>query len=227
FPVVVSSVPEIAHRFATRLAADASRGSRYSVFETALGGRTYQVIALLSYDDHYREHLSEIFGFAVDLDWARRQYFRDLVEQVARTARSGGEVVLGVADEHGTPIVGAGTRTPDAASRRTFPFAFFDPVIAATAPPDLPVHTWTAQAIVAGDPTLLAANQGAGRTLLLAGITVLLLGVALTLTLRAARANAAVAEMRSEFVATVTHELKTPIATIRAISESLASGRID
>ena len=32
--------------------------------------------------------------------------------------------------------------------------------------------------------------------------------------------------MRSEFVATVTHELKTPIATIRAIGDSLASGRV-
>jgi len=32
--------------------------------------------------------------------------------------------------------------------------------------------------------------------------------------------------MRSEFVATVTHELKAPIATIRAAGDSLASGRV-
>jgi two-component system phosphate regulon sensor histidine kinase PhoR len=46
------------------------------------------------------------------------------------------------------------------------------------------------------------------------------------LTARAVRASASLAEMRSEFVATVTHELKTPIATIRAIGDTLASGRI-
>jgi len=32
--------------------------------------------------------------------------------------------------------------------------------------------------------------------------------------------------MRSEFVSTVTHELKTPIATIRAIGDTLVSGRV-
>ena len=47
------------------------------------------------------------------------------------------------------------------------------------------------------------------------------------LTARAPSARArSLAEMRSEFVATVTHELKTPIATIRAVGDSLASGRV-
>lgn len=40
------------------------------------------------------------------------------------------------------------------------------------------------------------------------------------------RANANLAEMRSTFVSTVTHELKTPIATIRAAGDTLASGRV-
>src|SRR5262245_46460747 len=40
---------------------------------------------------------------------------------------------------------------------------------------------------------------------------------------RAVAANNRLAAMRSEFVAGVTHELKTPIATIRAISQTLAA----
>jgi two-component system phosphate regulon sensor histidine kinase PhoR len=44
--------------------------------------------------------------------------------------------------------------------------------------------------------------------------------------MRAVRANASLAELRSEFVSTVTHELKTPIATIRAVGDTLVSGRI-
>jgi signal transduction histidine kinase len=47
----------------------------------------------------------------------------------------------------------------------------------------------------------------------------------LVLTVRAAQANARLVTLRSDFVSAVTHELKTPIATIRAISETLASGR--
>jgi signal transduction histidine kinase len=46
------------------------------------------------------------------------------------------------------------------------------------------------------------------------------------MTMRAVRANARLAQLRSDFVATVTHELKTPLATIRAVGDTLVSGRI-
>jgi signal transduction histidine kinase len=46
------------------------------------------------------------------------------------------------------------------------------------------------------------------------------------MTLRAAHTSATLAAVRSEFVASVTHELKTPIATIQAIGGALTSGRI-
>lgn len=52
------------------------------------------------------------------------------------------------------------------------------------------------------------------------------LGLGLGLTLRAARASARLADLRSEFVATVTHELKTPVATIRALGDTLVAGRV-
>ena len=53
-----------------------------------------------------------------------------------------------------------------------------------------------------------------------------MLFIGLVLTARAARASARVAGMRSEFVSSVTHELKTPIATIRAIGDTLVRGRM-
>ncbi len=45
-------------------------------------------------------------------------------------------------------------------------------------------------------------------------------------TFHAVRANVALAELRSDFVSTVTHELKTPLATIRAVGDTLAKGRL-
>ena len=51
------------------------------------------------------------------------------------------------------------------------------------------------------------------------------LAVGLIVSVRAARANADLAGMRADFVSAVTHELKTPLANIRAINETLASGR--
>ena len=46
------------------------------------------------------------------------------------------------------------------------------------------------------------------------------------LAFRATRASARLAELRSDFVSTVTHELKTPIASIRAMGDTLARDRI-
>ena len=51
-------------------------------------------------------------------------------------------------------------------------------------------------------------------------------GLGLLITVRASRASAATAAMRSDFVATVTHALKTPVAVIRGIGETLVRGRV-
>src|ERR1051325_5458396 len=48
---------------------------------------------------------------------------------------------------------------------------------------------------------------------------------ALVLTVRADRASAALASMKSDFVAAVTHELKTPVAFIRLVGDTLSDGR--
>jgi signal transduction histidine kinase len=53
------------------------------------------------------------------------------------------------------------------------------------------------------------------------------LALGLFVTTRAARAFANVSEMRSDFVSTVTHELKTPVQVIRSIGETLARGRVE
>jgi signal transduction histidine kinase len=51
--------------------------------------------------------------------------------------------------------------------------------------------------------------------------------VALLMTMRAVRASAALASMKSDFVAAVTHELKTPVAAIRLVGDTLARRRYE
>ena len=54
----------------------------------------------------------------------------------------------------------------------------------------------------------------------------LVLGIGLMIVVRATRAAASVASMRSEFVSTVTHELKTPMSVIQSIGDTMARGRV-
>ncbi len=68
-----------------------------------------------------------------------------------------------------------------------------------------------------------------GQTLVYLGLTVLALAtllIAMWVLLRVVRREMALAQMKANFVADVSHELKTPLALIRMFGETLQSGRI-
>lgn len=227
FPVVLAREPSIGRTLIDRIARDATEGRRFATFDVTLHGIDCQVVALLSYADPVRQQLDAVVGFVVNLDWIRRNYFEELAAQVLRIQGADTGLMLAILDADGRAVVGGGTSDTDAPSRnRQFPLLFLDPALVALNPPaDLTHEIWTARATVSGDPALVAARLGARRTMTLAAASALLLAVGIALSVRAARANVRLTAMRSDFVSAVTHELKTPIATIRALSETLASGR--
>jgi signal transduction histidine kinase len=206
--------------------ADAALGRRVSIFELNAGGVDYQVVARLLYHDEERQQLDAVFGFMVNMPWVRDHYFPELTNQIAQIGGATG-LALAVVDESGkrvanTRVLGAGPMV-----RRSLPIMFSDPLLMAVdQPSDLSWRRWTVEVGGAADPTLAAAISGADRMLLLAAFAAATLAFGLVFTARAVGASARLTELRSEFVATVTHELKTPIATIRAVGDTLVSGRI-
>ena len=52
------------------------------------------------------------------------------------------------------------------------------------------------------------------------------LSLSLIFTVHIVRVNARLAEMKADFVSTVTHELRTPLATIRAVGDTLVRRRV-
>ncbi|MBI4472355.1 MAG: HAMP domain-containing histidine kinase [Acidobacteria bacterium] len=228
FPVAVVDSPSGADGLIERIRVDVRQRRTFSIFEITLGGIRYQVVARLLYRDAVRNELLVVFGFTVDLEWVRHWYFQELIKQVSRISAAEGRFDLAIFDSSGRPVAGTPAENgKGAVIRRSFPMMFFDPTLVELDPPaDLGREAWTVKIGIRDDPTLAEAVRAASRTRVVAAIAAIALGVGLALTIRAARTSSKLAEMRSEFVSTVTHELKTPVASIRAIGDTLVSGRI-
>jgi len=228
YPVVTGSDRRVGRHLLERIDADAQQGRRFSAFSSKIGDDEYQVAAAIFYDDARRERAVSVLGYVVNLRWAREHYFGELASQVAAIESGDRSVRFAIVDDNQHPVIGTFVADPSdtPSAVRTFPVAFFDPAaVAVDPPPDLGLVWWTAEATTKDEPTLAAAERGARRTLTIAAVMTLTLAFGLIVSLRAARASADLSGMRADFVSAVTHELKTPLANIRAINETLASGR--
>ncbi len=230
FPVELRPGNSVGELLLARVGDDAARGKRFSVFEVQVGERRYQVVARLFYRDRLRQSLDAVFAYTVNLTWAREQYFGSLMRQVAAIETASSDTVLRVLDGRGSLVATSDARSDLGAerSRRTFPVLFFSPLlVAAEAPGQVGGEPWVAEAVLRPDSPLRGAVAAASRMLVLQGLAAITLLVGVGLTVRAARTSVQLTELRSDFVSSVSHEFKTPIATIRAAGETLASGRLE
>ena len=214
--------PSIAGEVRQRLSAAIAAQLRYAVFDVALAGIPYQVIARITYADPLHEHLESVSGFTVNLDWVRRWYFADILSEVKPSASGGLTQDVALLDEHNRTIVGSNSKGLPIAER-AFPLLFMDSSdTASDVPLDMGQAEWKLRVSASRDPMLLSATRRADTTLVATGLAVVLCGVSLMLAYRAVLSGVKLADMRSRFVSSVTHELKTPLANIRALAGTLA-----
>lgn len=228
YPVSTGRDPRVGRQLTERLTLDTQQGRRFTAFSLRIGSVEHQVAATIIYQDSTRAQPTAIVGYIVNLGWARAHYFADLTAQVSAIEGSDHSVRFGIIDDLGVAVVGnpVAPEVGTPVATRLFPLAFFDPeAVAVDPPPDLGLTWWSAVATAENDPTLAAAERGARRTMAIAAVMTLTLAIGLIVSLRAARASADLALMRADFVSAVTHELKTPLANLRAINETLVAGR--
>jgi signal transduction histidine kinase len=228
---------EVAELLWSRLLHDADSRRQYSVFRFDIGGSEYQVVTRFLRGPSPDDYPSGVLGFMVNMDWARPHYFVQTVDSALAGTREVIEtqvvdpagIEFALIDEKGAPVGGRpaipADRRPTTRRLRAY---FFDPAMTITeAVHDVEHWEWVMQVSATEDPTLAMALRGARRTMLVLAAGALALGIGLMIIVRATRASAAVASMRSEFVSTVTHELKTPMAVIQSIGETMVRGRVN
>jgi two-component system phosphate regulon sensor histidine kinase PhoR len=227
FPVVLVRDPEALSGLVTSVRTRATAASPFIMLEQPIAGTPYQIVAHALFASGPSHALLGFLAFTVNEQWLHGQYFDPLVEQVEKIGGGGGGLSITVSDDQGRSVTKAAAQHGDAEDLHTrFPLLFLDPALVRSFPASSSrVREWTVHVRPLPDQALQATLQGTRRMFVLISIAAGASLLALVLTVRADRASAKLASMKSDFVAAVTHELKTPVAFIRLVGDTLANGR--
>jgi signal transduction histidine kinase len=226
FPVVMVREPAALAALVAAVRKQATAASPFIMLEQPIDGAPYQIVAHALFSSSAPHALLGFMAFTVNMRWLHAEYFDPLMEQVEKIG--GGGLSITVSDDEGRVVTKAAPVEPDGAGdlHTRFELLFIDRgLVKSISSRPTPVREWTAHVRSIPDQTLLATLQGSRRIFFLISIAAGASLLALVLTVRADRASAALASMKSDFVAAVTHELKTPVASIRLVADTLASGR--
>jgi signal transduction histidine kinase len=131
------------------------------------------------------------------------KYFRDLLDR---------DVVVRVVDEKMTPLTGMTVSGSEPVAEIT---------LNGTPGP------WAVQVFLVDDKTLMRAAQEQFRTYVVVTLitVVLIIGIAVSAAVTVSR-QITLRELRNTAVATVAHELRTPLASMRMLVDTLREGRV-
>jgi signal transduction histidine kinase len=223
YPVIVQTNPDILTPFLrTMIAGDATEPFR--LHEIVIAGERYQAVVSLFYDGLGERAVVGAAGFLVNLSWVRNYYFSELTRQIASVVGDP-NMALAILDDTGRLVTSTRPlQSDDRLSDRTFPLVFIDRALLAAQPrTGAGVKYWTARASADPDADALPGSWYGLWWLMTCAAAAALVGV--VMVGRTLRITAELAEMKSEFVSTVTHDLKTPLALIRLVGETLGLGR--
>ena len=225
FPVVLVRDPAALAGLVADIRKEATAASPFVVLERQIEGTPYQIVAHALFASSPPHALLGFMAFTVNEQSLHTQYFDPLMEQLETIG--GGGLSIAVSDDQGRVVTKAAPVEPDGGDLHTrFSLLFIDPALVKSIPSrPTRAREWTVHVRSLPDQALLATLQGARRMFFLISIAAGASLLALVLTVRADRASVALASMKSDFVAAVTHELKTPVASIRLVGDTLSNGR--
>jgi signal transduction histidine kinase len=202
-----------------------------SVFETKIDGHVMYFQAQLRFTFPARDRMTSFVAFRVDGDRLRNEYFPALITSKAKGVEgpTGFPPLSVMLLDHDGRVVypRGGSATQPFVHERTFPLVFFDPeLVGFAAPNDRKSETWRIRTGYGNQtiPAIIDNRSRPQRAMMAMLAGVMALGV--FFVARAAARELRVAEMKSTFVSSVSHDLKTPLALIQLFAETLELGRL-
>jgi signal transduction histidine kinase len=202
-----------------------------SVFEATIDGRRTYFQGQLRFRFPARDRLTSFVALRVDAEELRRSFLPAFLNARLKTVEGPtGFPRLGVTVyEAGGQVLfpDGGTVPTQYIDERSFPLVFFEPELQPLiAPEHHQPEIWKLRTSYDNQtiPAIIAARERPQHALMwtLAG----LMAFSVFFVARAAAREVRVAEMKSNFVSSVSHDLKTPLALIQLFAETLELGRL-
>ena len=228
-PFPVTTIPDspLAYRLSSQAREHVLPEAQFTLLETVIEGSPYQVVTRLFYGP--TKQVVGVIGFTVNLDWIRNGYFPELTGQIERIGGQANNTAfsLSILDDGGKTVTQSRpARGTGPMREKPFFLAFFDlAAVSADALNRMSLRQWTVRISGADDPLLGAADTGAKRTLILILVATAVAITALVHAVHALRTKLQLAAMKSDFIDTFSHELKTPLASVSLVGETLCNRR--
>ena len=201
-----------------------------SLFEAPIDGRLSYFQAQLRFEFPARDRLTSFVAVRVDAERLRTEFFPAFIESKMKSVEGPSgfpPLTVSVIDGNGRVIYPRTARAPKQfVDERVFSLLFFDPELARYAAADGRFEQWRLRTGYGNRtiPEIIDGRARPQRALMAMLAGVLALGV--FFVVRAAAREVKVAELRANFVSSVSHDLKTPLALIQLFAETLELGRL-
>ncbi len=202
-----------------------------TVFEAVIDGRRTYFQGQLRFRFPARDKLTSFVALRVDAESIRREFLPAFMTARLKTVEGPTDLPrLGVTvlDQDNRILFPVGGAAPtEFIDERVFPLVFFDPELQPLiAPEGHKPEIWRLRTSYANQtiPAIIASRERPQRALTY--MLLALLAFSVFFVARAAAREVRVAEMKSNFVSSVSHDLKTPLALIQLFAETLELGRL-
>ena len=201
-------------------------------FTEVINGRKYYVQGQMRFESPARERMTSVVGFAVDAERLQSEFIPALLrDRLANVQQPVGfpSLEAAVLAEDGTRIFESDPARSDdmPVDERSFAVIFFDKELTAFAAPyEEQREIWGLRTGYGPQsiPEIVSGSTRPQMALMVVLAVAMALGV--FLVAGAAAREVRVAELKSNFVASVSHDLKTPLALIQLFAETLELGRV-